>query len=341
MVNDFPSDSPPASTPLTASETLAALQWLIDAGADEAVGDEALDRTALAPAPRIAAQARAQTAREQTPSEPSLSKPSDAAPRHDTRSPQAMPPAGAPLAGNRNRFQEAPQQPLWHPSAGALSSTEETLGDARRLAREATSLEELRAAVAAFEGCPLKRTAMNLVFADGNPQAKIMLIGEAPDADEDRQGRPFAGERGKLLDKMLTCIGLDRTSVYLTNLLFWRPPGNRPPTAGEIASCLPFVERHVELVNPGHILLAGEIPAKTLLGRTGSIVKLRGQWGHYRPPGLEQPVPALTILHPAYLLKQPAQKRLAWRDLLRLAEVLESGQSPELGGNPVKAGPSQ
>ncbi len=169
---------------------------------------------------------------------------------------------------------------------------------------------------------------MNLVFADGNPEARIMFIGEAPGAQEDRQGLPFVGASGQLLDQMLSHIGLDRTSVYITNLLFWRPPGNRTPTPGEIASCLPFLERHIELVNPSHIVLVGGISAKTLLDRREGILKLRGQWGHYRPLGLERPIPALATLHPAYLLRQPAQKRLAWRDLLSLAQALESGEDP-------------
>lgn len=285
------------------SEALAALQWLLDAGADEAIGDDAPDRTA-AQAPQ-----------------------NSAAPSASTDSTSAGS-AGQNSPAPQGRFQEAPQPPLWQPSAGNLSSTEDTLVNARKQAREATSVDELRAAVAAFDGCPLKKTAMNLVFADGNPEARIMFIGEAPGAQEDRQGLPFVGASGQLLDQMLSHIGLDRTSVYITNLLFWRPPGNRTPTPGEIASCLPFLERHIELVNPSHIVLVGGISAKTLLDRREGILKLRGQWGHYRPLGLERPIPALATLHPAYLLRQPAQKRLAWRDLLSLAQALESGEDP-------------
>ncbi|TQV83511.1 uracil-DNA glycosylase [Denitrobaculum tricleocarpae] len=281
-------------------DALAALQWLVDAGADEAIGDEAPDRTAVQAIRRTEKQAV---------------------------SPQVTS-SGGQSDSHPGRFQEAPQPPLWQPSAGNLSSAEDTLVTARKQAREATTVDELRAAVASFEGCPLKKTAMNLCFADGNPEARIMFIGEAPGAQEDRQGLPFVGASGQLLDRMLSYIGLDRTSVYITNLLFWRPPGNRTPTAGEIASCLPFVERHVELVNPSHIVLVGGISAKTLLDRREGILKLRGQWGHYRPAGLERPIPALATLHPAYLLRQPAQKRLAWRDLLSLAQALESGEDP-------------
>lgn len=305
MVRTPPSDSS------TNTEALAALQWLIDTGADEAIGDEALDRTALQAPQKSAAQ-----------STRSASEPV----RGPVRGPgQAQ--ASADRSG-QGRFQEASPPPLWQPSAGSLSSTEDTLVTARKQAQAAKTVEELREAVAAFEGCPLKKTAMNLVFADGNPQARVMFIGEAPGAQEDRQGLPFVGASGQLLDRMLSYIGLDRNSVYITNLLFWRPPGNRTPTAGEIASCLPFVERHVELVNPSHIVLVGGISAKTLLDRREGILKLRGQWGHYCPAGLDRPVPALATLHPAYLLRQPAQKRLAWRDLLSLAEALESGADP-------------
>jgi len=171
---------------------------------------------------------------------------------------------------------------------------------------------------------------MNLVFADGNPQAKVMVIGEGPGAQEDRQGLPFVGVSGQLLDRMLGCIGLDRTTVYITNVLFWRPPGNRTPTASEIATCLPFVERHIELVDPDYLLFVGGISAKTLLGRSEGILKLRGRWAHYQHVGLARPIPAMASLHPAYLLRQPAQKRLAWRDLLALKAAIRSGKDPLL-----------
>jgi DNA polymerase len=171
---------------------------------------------------------------------------------------------------------------------------------------------------------------MNLVFADGDPQARVMVIGEGPGAEEDRRGLPFVGVSGRLLDRMLAAIGLDRTSAYITNVLFWRPPGNRTPTGTEIAACLPFVERHIELVDPEYLLLAGGISAKTLLGRSEGILKLRGRWAHYQHAGMARPIPAMASLHPAYLLRQPAQKRLAWRDFLALREALESGRDPLL-----------
>lgn len=210
----------------------------------------------------------------------------------------------------------APAAPLPAPTA-ALQS-------ARSLAAAARSVAELAEALAAFDGCPLKKTATNLVFADGNPEARIMLIGEAPGADEDRLGKPFVGVSGQLLDRMLASIGLDRQSTYITNVIFWRPPGNRPPTAAEIAACLPFVERHVELVSPEVLVLLGAASAQTLLARTDGITRLRGRWFPYESAGMARPVPAMPVYHPAYLLRQPAQKRAAWRDWLAILARLKN-----------------
>ncbi len=162
---------------------------------------------------------------------------------------------------------------------------------------------------------------MNLVFADGNPNASIMLVGEAPGEDEDRQGLPFVGVSGKLLDRMLATIGLDRTNVYISNVLFWRPPGNRSPTDAEIAACLPFAERHIALVQPKILVLLGGVAAKTLLRTKDGITRLRGRWVDYTPQlGRTDvsPIRCLPIYHPAYLLRQPGAKRQAWRDLLLL-----------------------
>jgi DNA polymerase len=226
--------------------------------------------------------------------------------------PEAPPPAASarPAAAPKARHEP-------------LISPQEALASARELAKAATSLDELREAVARFEGCPLKATAMNLCFADGNPEARVMIIGEAPGGEEDRLGKPFVGRAGQLLDRMLSSIGMSRDSVYITNLLYWRPPGNRNPTPAEIGSCLPFLERQIELVGPEVLLLVGGVSAKTLLGTATGILKLRGAWKSYQHPGLSCPIPALPTLHPAYLLRQPAQKRLAWRDLLALRERLE------------------
>jgi uracil-DNA glycosylase family 4 len=272
---------------------LTMLTWQIEAGADEAIEEAPADRFA-APAspppatrlPGVAASGAAEPA------------PTQLADAERTSAPPARPPAAGP-------------------------ATNLTDVSAHRAAHAARSLDELKAALEAFEGCPLKDTATNLVFADGNPAARVMLIGEAPGADEDRIGRPFVGASGQLLDRMLAAIGLDRTSVYITNVLFWRPPGNRTPTPAEMAACLPFVERHIELVGPEILVLAGNAAAKTLLLRTEGITKIRGRWFDYQSPGMPRPVPTMPIYHPAYLLRQPAQKREAWRDLLAIRERLD------------------
>jgi DNA polymerase len=191
---------------------------------------------------------------------------------------------------------------------------------AREAARAAPDLAALKEALARFDGVSLSRTATNLVFADGNPQAKIMLVGEAPGADEDRLGLPFVGLSGQLLDRMMAAIGLDRTSFYITNVCFWRPPGNRKPTDLELAAQKPFVERHIELVAPKVLVLVGAAAAQGLLGTTEGITRLRGRWFQYQAGAAA--IPTIPIFHPAYLLRQPAQKRETWRDLLKLREVL-------------------
>ena len=210
----------------------------------------------------------------------------------------------------------------------APRSADAAISEARRLAAAADSIDELRAALSDFDGCALKQTATNLVLCDGNPEARVMIIGEAPGAEEDRRGLPFVGAAGHLLDLMLAAIGLDRGGVHITNLLFWRPPGNRNPTAAEVTACLPFVERQIELVDPTVLLLLGGSSAKTLLARQEGILRLRGRWAHFQHAGLPRPIPAMPTLHPAYLLRQPAQKRLAWRDFLAVRKVLESGRDP-------------
>jgi DNA polymerase len=202
-------------------------------------------------------------------------------------------------------------------------------GSAEELARAARSLEELREALMAFEDCALKRTATNLVFGDGNPHAPLMIVGEAPGADEDRLGVPFVGVSGRLLDRMMAAIGLDRTGFYITNVLPWRPPGNRNPSAEDLALCLPFIRRHVALVRPKVLLMVGGASAKALLDRSEGIMRLRGRWLAYRAPELEAPIPALATYHPAYLLRQPGQKRDAWRDLVQLKlRLIELGLVP-------------
>ncbi|MBL6596887.1 MAG: uracil-DNA glycosylase [Candidatus Puniceispirillum sp.] len=194
-----------------------------------------------------------------------------------------------------------------------------------------TSLAELQAGLAGLDACPLKHTASNLCFADGNPGARLMIIGEAPGRDEDRMGVPFVGADGQLLDKMLMTIGVDRASAYLTNLLPWRPPGNRSATDEETAMLLPWLSRHVQLAKPDIVLLLGGAAAKLILGSNDGIMKLRGQW-HEIDFGDGVLRPALASLHPAYLLRSPAQKRLAFEDLLRLAKRLTAnGKKGALG----------
>lgn len=269
-----------------------ALRWLIEAGADEAILETPVDRFAARDQPAAAA----------APSGP-RSEP-EARPESEARTAGRAAPGG-PSAASR-------------PVAAAVAANP----SARAAAAAARTLAELEAALRAFDGCPLKHTATNLVFADGNPAARVMLVGEAPGADEDRFGRPFVGVSGQLLDRMLATIGLDRGSVYISNVIFWRPPGNRQPTPAEVAACLPFVERHIELVAPEILVLVGSASTRTLLARSEGITRLRGRWFQYESAGMPRPVPALPIYHPAFLLRQPAQKREAWKDLLTLREAI-------------------
>jgi DNA polymerase len=214
----------------------------------------------------------------------------------------------------------APAPAKARPAAPALPVAQ----DAHRLAQAARDLAELQDALRAFDGCQLKQTATNLVFGDGNPKAKVMLVGEAPGADEDRQGKPFVGVIGHLLDRMLGWIGLDRSSFYIKNQVYWRPPGNRKPTDAEVAACQPFVMRHIELVSPELLILVGGAATKTLLGRTDGVMKLRGRWFEYASGGLPRPIPAMVVLHPAFLLRTPSFKRETWRDLLAVKQRLET-----------------
>jgi DNA polymerase len=201
------------------------------------------------------------------------------------------------------------------------------------MASAANTVAELRAAVEAFEGCALKATARNTVFSDGRDDASVLLIGEAPGKDEDEQGKPFVGRSGQLLNQMLSQIGLARTdNILISNTIFWRPPGNRDPTQGEIVACLPFVERLIELTQPKLLILTGKAAAHTMLRREEGVMKLRGRRLNYAREGLPGPVNAMVMLHPAYLLRQPQQKRLAWSDLQAartwLDELGVAGLSP-------------
>ena len=264
------------------NELVQLLKWYVESGVDEALAEAPIDRLA----PKPAAPVRQEI-------------PEQAASR-----PHVTPPLAAP-GGNAE-----------------LLSREETTRSAREAAENAATLDELRDALAAFDGCALKKTAKNLVFADGNPQGPLMIIGEAPGGEEDRQGVPFVGPAGKLLDLMLGSIGLNREQAYVTNILPWRPPGNRSPTDAEIAACLPFINRHIELVSPKILILVGGTAAKSILKKTQGITRLRGQWYSYASSDDKDPIDTRAVLHPAYLLRSPAQKRETWQDLLEIKRRL-------------------
>lgn len=272
---------------LSRQEAVELLKWYAEMGVDEAVGDEAVDRYALS---------------------------ADAA---------KAPPAPAPAApGKRQlppRKSAEPRSATPAPSTGG--STDELAASAQERAAKCATLEELRSALEGFDECALKRTAKNLVFSDGNPEGDVMFIGEAPGRDEDLQGKSFVGRSGQLLDRMLAAIGLDRDSVYIANVIYWRPPGNRDPSPVEMAQCRPFIKRQIELADPKIIVPIGAVPTRELIGTTSGILRLRGQWKSYTVNGRE--VPVMPSLHPAYLLRQPAQKKLAWRDMLAIRRRLD------------------
>jgi DNA polymerase len=193
---------------------------------------------------------------------------------------------------------------------------------ARTAAKTAASLEELRGILSRFEGCGLRATAKQLVFADGNPQARVMFVGEAPGREEDIEGRPFVGPSGQLLNLMLASIGLDRTRAYIANIIPWRPPGNRDPSTHETQTCLPFIQRQIELVDPDVLVCLGKPSTAALLGVTDGIRRTRGRWMTYRTGSRD--IRAMATFHPAYLLRSPLEKRLAWRDMLAIRKALNA-----------------
>lgn len=209
------------------------------------------------------------------------------------------------------------------PQAPVAVPDEAQAARAREMAREAATLDELRAIVSAFDGCNLKLTAKQTVFADGNPEAGLMLIGEAPGRDEDIEGLPFVGRSGRLLDRMLAAIGIDRSSAYIANVIPWRPPGNRTPTPMETEICRPFIERQIELANPRVIVTLGGPSAKVILNASEGVLRLRGNWRSHTTRGGTE-IAAMPTLHPAYLLRNPAHKRLAWRDFLEIRAKLDA-----------------
>ena len=232
--------------------------------------------------------------------------------------PRPMAPARMPAAA----VPHAAGAPRAAPEAAAAAA------DARRLAAEAGDLAQLEAAIAAFDGCGLKfEGAKRAVFARGNPQGPVMIVGEGPGADEDAQGQPFVGRAGKLLDRMLKAAGLEGR-VFITNTVFWRPPGNRTPTLGEQLACAPFLHRAIELVKPQYLLLVGGASAKSVLKREEGILSLRGRWFDWSPEDGSTTIPAMPTLHPAFLLRQPGAKKRAWQDLMTLTERLDRPERP-------------
>ncbi len=206
------------------------------------------------------------------------------------------------------------------------ASVAEAMAEATELARKANSLAELEEAVRSFNGCALKKTATHTVFAQGVPESGLMFIGEAPGADEDRQGVPFCGVSGQLLDRMLGFIGLNRReNFYITNALFWRPPGNRKPTPEELMICRPFVEKHIALVKPRLLVLVGGTATQAILGDTRGITRLRGQIFSYKNKLMEAEIPVHVMYHPSYLLRQPIAKKQSWADLLQLKAAIARG----------------
>ncbi|MEX0955466.1 MAG: uracil-DNA glycosylase [Rhizobiaceae bacterium] len=278
----------PAADPKQPQNTEELLRFYADAGHDEPLAEEPIDRFAEAAKPAKAAASRPEAA------EPAR------------REPDSASSAAAASAAHASR-----------PPATATVPDEQQAMRARALAREARTIDDLHEALAAFDGCNLKVTAKNLVFADGNPRARIMLVGEAPGRDEDIQGLPFVGRSGQLLDRMLAAIGLDRTSAYISNVIPWRPPGNRDPSPLETEICRPFIERHIELVAPKVLVTLGNPSTKLLLQTQTGIMRMRGKWAEHETAGGDK-IATMPTLHPAYLLRNPAHKSLAWRDFLEI-----------------------
>lgn len=268
-------------------EARAILEWYLAAGVDLCVENAPVNRMT-----------------------PEATQPAPPAQRNTSIAPTIASPATA-----TSHASAAASRLIATPSAG--------MAKARELADQAQTLEALRAAVLDFDGCALKKTAAKTVFADGNPNAGVMLIGEAPGAEEDRQGIPFCGPSGKLLNAMFASIGLNRQeSLYISNSVFWRPPGNRTPSPEEIAICRPLVEKHIALVNPKALVLLGASAIRAVLEMEAGITRMRGKTYQYNTPYLAAPITTFVTFHPSFLLRQPAQKRLAWHDLLAIEDFL-------------------
>lgn len=275
------------------------LEWFLDNGIDEAVSTSPVDKTAVGKPPisNVTIDNVKQQSQAATP-----------------------PPAQVQPAVSAEDLAAEP-----------LMGTAQALIEAKQRAADAKSLEELRATIQSFEGLAVKKTAMNMVFCDGSPEADIMVIGEAPGADEDRQGKPFVGASGQLLDKVFSRIGLSRTAenakngLYISNILNWRPPGNRTPTPDEMRIAQPFIERHIQLAQPKILVLVGNTPMKSILNTKEGIKKMRGQWHNYETvtaelPKLDQKIIAMPTFHPAFLLRNPGEKKTVWQDMIMIQE---------------------
>ena len=270
------------------------IAFYVDSGADAVIGETPVNRMAETPA---VASTRPSGTDARTGEKPARITRTDAhSSAHTKSAPRAAPPAS--------------------PEAAIMA--------AREAARNAKSLDELRSLLLAFEGCALRATATQLVFADGNPQSRVIFVGEAPGYDEDIIGRPFVGRSGKLLDLMMAAIKLDRETAYIANVVPWRPPGNRTPTPQETAICLPFIRRQIELADPDILVCLGGPAMQTLLGIKGGITRSRGRWFPYDTGSRE--IRALATFHPAFLLRSPLQKRFAWRDFLALKKALAASR---------------
>jgi uracil-DNA glycosylase family 4 len=278
-----------------AADLHAILAFYVESGVDAVLQEEPADRLSEDALPAAAAAVMVPEAAERVPARAT-----------------PMPPVGAPAAPRR--VTAVPQSP-----ADATAPADAVMA-ARELARSAASLDELRGLLDAFEGCGLRKTAKQLVFAAGNPQARVMFVGEAPGREEDLEGLPFVGRSGQLLDRMMAPIGLDRTNAYIANVIPWRPPGNRTPTPQETEVCLPFTLRQIELANPDILVCLGGPSAQTLLGIKEGIRRSRGRWHVYHIGSRE--IRAIATFHPAYLLRNPIEKRFVWRDLLAIRKAL-------------------
>ena len=291
----------------TNRQWLALLAWYLDMGVHDAVADEAANWLSRGDA--------------------GLGQEIELLPRHSNDSrfePVGQSPPTQPQAAAGPEWRPAPTASTGPPRQIPTTTPETAELAARSAARMAPTLDELRSTLERFEGCALKATAKNLCFYRGSPRARVMLIGEAPGRDEDLEGRPFVGPAGQLLDRMLAAIELDACNVHITNIVYWRPPGNRTPTPHEAQVCRPFLERQMELVSPDILVLLGGAAAKHVLGVANGIMRVRGKWREMKVCG--RSVKAIATLHPAFLLRSPAAKRLAWRDLLAIRAALQAGR---------------